>query len=383
MKSYRLRLTGSLMVSVLLSPLLFAREGAADGARDPCGGLNMAALLRPAPATAKLVDEDWFIWGATMVRSKADGKFHVFYSRWPRALGHSAWVTHSEIAHGVGTSPLGPFEFRDVALPARGAEQWDGLCTHNPTVHEFDGKYYLYYMGNTGDGKAQRGLNWIHRNNQRIGVAVADHPDGPWTRFDSPLIDVSSDPDAPDALMVSNPSVAVMPDGRYLMVYKAVAKQLPGVFGGPVVHLTAIADRPTGPFIKQLKPVFTAEGHMFPAEDPYVWTQDGCFYAIVKDMKGAFTPAGRSLVLFYSTDGMDWKLAKHPLVSGLEIKWADGTIQPVLHLERPQLYIENGSPRALLLAADTEEARGHSFNVQIPLGGVDRPTHSGEAGARP
>ena len=34
---------------------------------------------------------------------------------------------------------------------------------------------------------------WNHQidlNNQRIGVAVADDPHGPWTRFDEPLIDV-------------------------------------------------------------------------------------------------------------------------------------------------------------------------------------------------
>ena len=30
---------------------------------------------------------------------------------------------------------------------------------------------------------------WVNRNNQRIGVAVADDPNGPWKRFDKPLID--------------------------------------------------------------------------------------------------------------------------------------------------------------------------------------------------
>lgn len=40
---------------------------------------------------------------------------------------------------------------------------WDGLCTHNPTVHHFDGMYYLYYMGSTGDGKVMPsfdGIDW-------------------------------------------------------------------------------------------------------------------------------------------------------------------------------------------------------------------------------
>ena len=88
-------------------------------------------------------------------------------------------------------------------------------------------------------------------------------------------------------------------------------------------------------------------------------------YAVVKDMNGAFTDAGRSLVLFYSNDGLDWKLAENPLVSKLEIHWENGTYQKVQALERPQLYIENGKPVALLCAVN--ETQSHSFNVQIPL----------------
>lgn len=34
-------------------------------------------------------------------------------------------------------------------------------------------KYFLYYMGNYGDGAVTGALNWTHRNHQRIGVAVA------------------------------------------------------------------------------------------------------------------------------------------------------------------------------------------------------------------
>ena len=293
--------------------------------------------------------------------------------RWKKER-HWAWVTHSEIAHAVSVSPFGPFKHKDITLPARGAEYWDGLCTHNPTMHKFDGKYYLYYMGNTGDGVnyCEPGkiiLNPIHRNNQRIGVAVANDPNGPWERFDVPLIDVSPNEYALDALMVSNPSITQRPDGGYLMVYKAVGKAKSGIWGGPVVHCMATSDYPTGPFIKYDKPVFQAKGHDFPAEDPFIWYQKGKYRAIVKDMHGAFTNAGRALVQFDSEDGFDWKLSDQPLVSTLEINWSNGNKQIVDHLERPQLYIENGKPIALLCAADTIDAKNviHSFNVQIPI----------------
>ncbi|MEO0732321.1 MAG: glycoside hydrolase family protein [Bacteroidota bacterium] len=321
---------------------------------------------------AKFVNDTMSIWGGSLVKGD-DGQYHMYYSRWPKRLGW-AWVTDSEIAHATADNPFGPFTFRDVVLPRRGAEYWDGMCTHNPTIHRFGDKYYLYYMGNTGDGQVPSSpgnlvINILHRNNQRIGVAVADSPYGPWERFDEPVIDVSTDTTALDALMTSNPSVTKRPDGGYLMVYKAVGKKLPGKWRGPVVHCVATSDNPTGPFKKYDQPVFTAEGFDFPAEDPSIWYQDGKYRAIVKDMNGAFTDAGRSLVLFDSEDGFDWQLAEKPLLSRLEINWSDGTKQEVDHLERPQLYLENGKPVALLCASDIVDENGvlQSFNVQIPV----------------
>ncbi len=328
-------------------------------------------LGRPS-LQSKFEDNEWSIWGGSMVKGE-DGLYHLFYSRWEKALGW-AWVTDSEIAHAVAASPFGPFKFKDVALPVRSESYWDGLCTHNPTIHKFDGKYYLYYMGNTGNGQVPSSpgkpvLNPVHRNNQRIGVAVANSPNGPWERMNQPIIDVGTDDKAPDALMVSNPSITKRPEGGYLMVYKAVGKEKPGIWGGPVVHLVATSEHPTGPFKKYNQLVFEAKGYDFPAEDPFIWYQDGKYRAIVKDMHGAFTDAGQSLVLFDSEDGFDWKLADVPLVSKLKINWASGAQQKVAHLERPQLYLENGKPVALLCASDVRDEDNvlQSFNVQIPI----------------
>ncbi|AWB64950.1 sucrase [Saccharobesus litoralis] len=329
----------------------------------PKQALDINALMQPVPDHAKFIDENYFIWGASMVEGD-DGKYHLFYSRWPKKYGHNAWLTHSEIAHAIADNPLGPYKHKDVTLPARGAEFWDGLNTHNPTVHKFNGKYYLYYMGNTGNGKLMKSFNWSHRNNQRIGVAVADNPNGPWQRFDSPLIDVSPNGDAWDALMVSNPSILQKPDGSFLMVYKAVAKKKPLPGGGPVVHLVATSDSPTGPFVKHPDPVFVAKGDRFPAEDPFIWHQNEQYWAIVKDMRGVFTNAGKSLALFTSNDGIDWQKSQKPLVSTLKINWQSG-LQKVNHLERPQIWFKNGKPAILFCAADI--TREHSFNVHIPL----------------
>ena len=71
------------------------------------------------------------------------------------------------------------------------------------------------------------------------------------------------------------------------------------------------------------------------------------------------------MALFESNDGIDWAFAKHPLVSTLEIKWQNSGVEKVLHLERPQLSLEDGKPKVLFCAADI--TREHSFNVHIPL----------------
>ena len=339
----------------------------------PAIASDLKIELGKAPMTAKFISEEWSIWGGSLVKGD-DGLYHMFYSRWPKKLAWS-WVTDSEIAHAVSKSPYGPFEHREITLPRRGKDHWDGWCTHNPTIHKVNGKYYLYYMGNTGDGEVmgkpgKELLNWQHRNNQRIGVAVADSPDGPWKRFDKPLVDVSPDDRINDSLMTSNPSACTRPDGGMLFVYKGVGQEYPLPGGGPVVHCIATSDSPTGPLKKHDKPTFLVPGERFPAEDPYIWHQDGKYRAIVKRMDTS-KPGKRefSLVHYDSVDGLEWQKGKHFHVSDLKINWEDGSVQDVTHLERPQVYLENGIPVTLLCAADTTDENGvrHSFNVQIPL----------------
>lgn len=331
---------------------------------------DFSTYLRPSPASARFELPGYYVWCGSPIQSD-DGQWHLYYSRWPHSRGFNAWVTHSEIAHASGPSSLGPWTHKDVVLPARDAKYWDGLCTHNPTIHRFEGRYYLYYMGNTGDGVQMQGLNWTHRNNQRIGVAVSDSPNGPWTRSDTPLI--SPTPGFLDALLTSNPSITRRPDGGYLLIYKAVADKKPMPFGGPVTHVAATSDKPTGPFIKHPSPVFYREGVHFAAEDPYIWRGRDRYWAIVKDMGGHFTHAGKSLALFESRDGLEWKLSDHPLVSTIQIRLAEtGAVQSLFSLERPQLAFDRtGRPVSLLCAADYNEKRDTSFNIGIPLGAVD------------
>ncbi len=357
------------LLAVFLSFCSHLQNREIDGPKEESRNLqlNLQKRLQPVPERARLSNQDFFIWGGSMVKG-GDGKYHLFYSRWPKKQGFKAWLTHSKIAHAVANDPLGPYRFQEIALNDRGRQFWDGLNTHNPTVKKFGDKYYLYYTGTTGKEKTREGAkyNWLNRNNQRIGVAVANDLNGPWKRFDEPLIDVSKDPGAPDSLMHANPSITRRPNGEFLMTYKAVGKKQKLPSGGPVVHMVATSENPTGPFSKYRDPVFTAEGEDFPAEDPYIWQRNGHYWAILNN-HGAFASRKVPLVLFHSRNGIDWKLAEHPIVSRLRIRWKNGKVQKLHSLERPQIWFdERGKPAALFLAA-TEDRKSHSFNVHIPL----------------
>ncbi|MDZ8118449.1 glycoside hydrolase family protein [Pontiella agarivorans] len=321
----------------------------------------MRLLLQPVPDESVFCDSEYFIWGASMVRDP-EGWCHLFYSRWKKEYGFNAWVSHSEVAHAVSENPTGPYRHVDVALSARGTSYWDGCCTHNPTVHEADGRFYLFYMGNTGDGKREpdsRSWNWTHRNNQRIGVAVAEHPSGPWKRMGQPLI-------APDEseLMVSNPAVARRPGDPWTLIYKAVKKERPLPFGGPVVHRVAFADNPAGPFRAEPLPIFGKNGDDFPAEDPFLWFGQDGFRIILKDMNGSFSGMERSLVMLRSADAINWDLSEVQQLSGRSLCFENGEMRTFDFLERAQLFIENGEPSILFCAA---RSGTETMNLHIPL----------------
>lgn len=315
---------------------------------------QLGSGIGPLFARSVFTDPGYFVWCGSPIRDDA-GRYHLLYSRWRLELGFDAWVTHSEVAHAVADDPLGPYRFDGVALPERGEAYWDGHCTHNPTVHFFDGLFYLYYMGNRGDRKAVAGLNWSHRNNQRIGVAIAESPAGPWRRFDSPLI--SPTPGFRDALCCSNPTIVRRTQGDFILIYKAVDQQRPLPFGGPVTHVIATSALPDRGFCKLPTRVFDAPGD-FPAEDPCIWQGDDGYRCIIKDMNGEITGAGMSLALFHSSDAVTWSPATIPLLSGRAYVDDRHRTHTLARLERPQVLLHNGEDPIVYLAAATNGPGG-------------------------
>jgi len=334
--------------------------------------MDLNRMVQPVPQANKFVDSGYYVWCGSVTKGE-DGKFYMLYSRWPLADGFESWPVTSEIAVAVSTNPGGPFKHLKVALPARGTKFWDGSATHNPAVVKHKGKYYLYYMGTscTAPIKKHEGYThnwWLYRNTQRIGVAVADKPDGEWKRLDQPVLSVSPDSTAYDALMVSNPAATFGDKGRVILLYKQVCRNNT-IRGGAVRFGVAFSDSPFGPFIKHNKPIFEINDggkDWMVAEDPFVWFQKGTYLAIVRDVVGKFTGDSGAWALMVSGNGTDWQPAKHPRVIGSTFFW-EGGVASASKLERPCLYLENGVPEYLYGATRADKEQTMSFNVAVPL----------------
>jgi hypothetical protein len=337
--------------------------------------LNLGARVKPLPAANRFALNEHFVWCGAPVKGP-DGNYHLFYSRWPVKVGFApGWAIHSEIAYAVSDHANGPYQHVNVALPARGINPatgkkfWDADVTHNSNAFFHNGKFYLYYMGNCGDGKSYP----MHRNNQRIGVAIASNPAGPWKRLDAPIVDITDDKKSFDSLCVTNPAACMRPDGGVVLVYKAVQHIAGKEMGGNVRYGVALADHPEGPYIKTPGKIFEAEKpgkHWMLAEDPFIWYSKKYgqrYYAVTRDVVGTFTGSPGGICLFQSDDGLNWKAATHakildknfPLEGGRK---SDSTI------ERPALLIEEGEATYLFGATDGYKKNGKiSSNVQIPL----------------
>jgi hypothetical protein len=340
--------------------------------RNWTDNLDIGAMVQPVPLTNKFIDPGYYVWCGSVTKGE-DGRFYMLYSRWPLKDGFYSWPVTSEIAVGVSNSPAGPFKHLKVALPARGTQFWDGSATHNPAVIKHKGKYYLYYMGTSSTAEIKQPVqasgNWWHyRNSQRIGVAVADTPDGEWKRLDHPVLDVSSDSTAYDALMVSNPAATFDNKGKVILLYKQVCKN-GRINGGQVRFGVAFADSPFGPFFKHDKPIFEVNDggkEWMVAEDPFVWFQKGTYLAIVRDVVGKFTGDSGAWALMVSKNGTDWQPARHPKVIGSTFYW-EGGIPGASKLERPCLYLEKGIPKYLYGATRADKEQTLSYNVPVPL----------------
>ena len=323
--------------------------------------------------------DDYYIWDCSVI--KADGKYHLFSSRWKKEYGFgSQWLFNSEVIHCVSDTPEGPYKFQNVVLPRRGRQYFDGMNTHNTCIKEYNGKFYLYYMGTTYGGEIPTSPEEMPSeyctetwNKKRIGLAVADDINGEFVRRDTPLLE-PRDCSHWDCTITTNPSVAIMPNGKTYMIYKSRC-----AYARPLKLGIAVADSPDGEFTRLSDdPIFNFQDENMHIEDPFIWYDENKkkFCLIVKDdvKNGAYGITGEWGSGFYaeSNDCLDFEIGDNPMVYSRRVTWEDGTQRTQCNLERPSvLFDENGEPTHIFCASGDGEQpydfAGNTFIVCIKL----------------
>lgn len=122
-----------------------------------------AASVGPRDATNGLEDtalKDWDYWDGKILKG-ADGRFHMFASRWEQAKGHYAWGT-SKCVHAVSAKLLGPYLDKGLCWP-----EDQGGKGHNVTALQLPDGRYAIVVSETRPGD----------------VFVSKSLDGPWEHF--------------------------------------------------------------------------------------------------------------------------------------------------------------------------------------------------------
>lgn len=333
--------------------------------------------LGQAPRTPTFESEGYWVWGSSVIKGN-DGKYHMFVSRFPKSLPfHPGWMVASEIVHAISDTPEGPYKFSDIALPARGAQYWDGRSTHNPRILEYQNKYYLIYMGSThpfaNPTYDQLTLDspWctVGRSNKRIGLAIADSPYGPWKRFDEPIL--KTKPNTFYSFLVSNPSPIIQEDGSVMMIFKGRTYVGDDKFSDMALGM-AYAPSIEGPYtvLNNGQPIFQVDGQG-EAEDPFLWKDSRGYHAIFKDHVAKFTGEKGGGVMAHSPNGIQWTTDKDPKAYSRTVEWEDGKVEMQGQLERPFLLFENGKAThaffATMNGAGGFDNATQSWNMVIPI----------------
>lgn len=249
---------------------------------------------------------------------KADDLYFVWYSKaLGEASGYDATVWYA-------TSPDGTTWTERGEAVARGDEgEWDEHSVFTPGILVVEDQYYLFHTGVpepfTNDDGGPKGTPTA------IGLAIADSPEGPWTKFaDDPVLRPGSVGQF-DSHRVDDSSLLVR-DGKCWLYYKG--REL-GLSPAETKMGVAIADSPTGPYVKSdANPVISC-GHevlVWPHREgvatlvsqgpPSVWySPDGISFSMMSEVAdrpsapGAYRPDA-----FTDPElgrGITWGLCQH------------------------------------------------------------------------
>ncbi len=316
------------------------------------------------------------VWGTSPVIGK-DGRVHLYVAEWPipenKKEHFSGFFKSSEIAHYVGDTPEGPFEFVRIAVPDQ-----DGTLNapHNPNINFIDGRYVLCFIVNENDD----------RTKQRIIMYVADDLNDNWrpAKGAEPDGTILRRPDDTNIWNqnskrgVSNPSLMKY-KGEYLLYFKSAIpepEEDPNDFyNREFGYGVATSKTLEGPYQIYPKRVTSKEIEL---EDSFTFCYGDMLYMISRDIASALGDKEGGL-LWKSDDGFNFpveetqrafeSLSSYVGEEALEgAKTYRGSLKG--QLERPQLLIIDGKPAYMYVATgiNTNDGYGscsHVFKITM------------------
>jgi MYXO-CTERM domain-containing protein len=325
----------------IINPLSSTVWGAATvGPRDTGNGIE--------DTTAKT----WSYWDGKIFHA-ADGKYHIFVSRWSESLGHNGGWTKSQAVHGLSSSNvIGPYLDQGLAWPNDTSGGIVGKGHNITGITLSDGTYALLCSAT-----------------RPADIFTASSLDGPWKyqgsmKFSGTIVQPKS-----------NTTFVVCPDnGNFEMTSR----------NG---YIAVSSSGLLGPYVAQTKdsvyPTIAGSGGSVEDEDPVIWYSGG-YYHIVYNYWGI-----RKAYHLMSKDGvnnwMNMGIAYDPTTDF--VRYTDGTVNHWFKMERPGVFIENGHVTHFTFAViDFDKASivansGHDSKViVVPFDGVTFDADNGGQG---
>lgn len=252
-------------------------------------------------------NKSWSYWDGKILRA-ADGKYHMYVSRWSQSAGHNGWFG-SVCVHTVSdSSPLGPYVDKGLCYNDQNGKG------HNVMVEQMnDGTYFIL----------------VSETRRPATVYTSKSLDGPWVAKGSISfqangfnIDVGS-----GSQLHSNTVILPRPDGSFLSIARegVISLSTSGILG-PYKVMT-----------KSVFPIVQGLNNGF-AEDPVIWRSGNKYHITVNwwDAKQA-----RHVM---SDDGINnWKDMGVAYIPSRDfIKYTNGVVNHWTKIERPQVYLVDG-----------------------------------------
>jgi MYXO-CTERM domain-containing protein len=253
-------------------------------------------------------NKSYSYWDGRIVKA-ADGKFHLFASRWSQSSGHNGWFG-SSCVHAVSDSNvLGPYVDKGLCYNDASGQGHNVMASQLP-----DGRYFIL----------------VSETRRPAVIYTSTSLDGPWNKEGTITTEANGfNVDAGSGgNLHSNTSMWVRADGSILATSRdgVIMLSTNGILGPYKVQATSVYDRSIS---------YTPGGT---PEDPCLWYSGGRYHMIYS------YPLDRKSYHLASVDGIkDWKNeglaydATKPF-----LKYTDGTTNIWNKIERPQVYMEDG-----------------------------------------